>query len=109
MSFIGQGVEGPGGHVSGSGYSTSTQSAAVNFIPGAPAPSEQPIVSVYPAGQGLATINSAYPSSAAYQASTYAGNAPASSTPASSSLSLGTVALVLAAGAAAWLLLRKRR
>lgn len=87
-----------GGSSQGTGTAVSQQSATVNFIPSAPATSSPPIVSVYPAGQGLATLNTAYPTSAAV-----AG--PATSSPATSSTLLLYVALI---GGAAWLLFRKR-
>jgi hypothetical protein len=83
------------------GVSTSTQSAAVNFIPSATGPTSPPIVSVYPAGQGLQTLNSALPASAAYLSSTYGG--ASSAAPA-----LTTLLLLAGAGVAAWYFLRKR-
>src|SRR5690348_16697733 len=81
------------------GTSSSSQSASVNFLPSlAGGSSAPPVVSVYPAGQGLQTINTALPGSAAFQPQTY--GAPASS-------SIGTVLLLAGAGLAAWFLLRR--
>jgi len=94
-----------GARVSGSSTSMATQDASVQFIPSSTSSASGPLVSPYPAGQGLATLNSALPGSAAYRSGTYAGVAGASS--ASSST---TTLLVLAAlGVAAWWLLRKGR
>jgi|SRR5579883_2308790 len=92
-----------GGKVSGDSSSTATQDTAVNFIPSVTGPSSGALVSAYPAGQGLATINSALPGSAAFLPTTYA--APSSS----SSMSVTTLLLLAAAGAAAWWLLRRHR
>lgn len=102
MSFfdgrIGGTVEGTGGG------STSTQSATVNFLPST-SQSAPPVVSVYPAGQGLSTINQALPSSAAYS------SPPASSAPrlAPNATTYAYLAVIVALGAGAWLLLRKVR
>jgi hypothetical protein len=97
-------IEGPGGHVVGTGASSAQQNSVVNFIPSMTGTSAPPLVSPYPAGQGLATINSAYPASAAYLPSTYA-----TATSATSSPSLTTLLLLAGLAAGAWLLLRKRR
>ncbi len=55
-----------GGAASGSSSSNATQSATVSYAPSVV--NDNPpgvLVSPYPAGQGLATINAAYPASAA--------------------------------------------
>jgi len=93
-----------GARVSGSSTSTATQDASVQFIPSVTGSGAQPWVSPYPAGQGLATINTALPGSAAYRSSTYAGIAGASS-----SSSLTTLIVLAGIGLAAWWLLRKGR
>jgi hypothetical protein len=86
----------------GSATSNSAQSASVNFIPSQTDNSAPPIVSAYPAGQGLATLNNALPGSAAYLPSTYAGSAPASSP-------LTVLVIIAALGVGAWLLLKGKR
>lgn len=94
-----------GGKQSGTTVSTGTVETSAQFIPSVNVSNPPALVSPYPAGQGLATLNTAYPASAAYQPSTYA-----TGTSSSSSTSL-TMWLVLAAivGGGAWFLLRRRR
>ena len=88
-----------GGVTSGSSQSTAAQTANVNFVPTVNDQS-QPLVSSYPAGQGLATLNAAYPGSAAFGAPSLLG------TTGTSSLSATSLLLLAAVGVAAWLLLR---
>lgn len=58
-----------GGVVKGSAQSGAQQTASVNFFVPAGVQDTPPLVSPYAAGQGLSTINAAYPDSAAFGAS----------------------------------------
>jgi hypothetical protein len=95
-----------GGHASGTSTTTANLSGVVQFIPSVNEAAPPVLVSPYPAGQGLSTLNSAYPGSAAYLPGTYATAAGA----ATSSPSLTTLLLLGGAVAlGAWFLLRKHR
>jgi hypothetical protein len=66
-----------GGAVGGSSTSDATQSAVANFIPEElPSDPNPSIVSVYPAGSGLATLGTYYPGAA----QTSVGSTPAPTT-----------------------------
>ncbi|HEY3917735.1 MAG TPA: hypothetical protein VGL83_08070 [Stellaceae bacterium] len=100
-----------GGKVSGSSGSTAIQNTSLQFIPSVsqytPSP---PVVSIYPAGQGLSTINSALPDSAAWLPATYAAPATSSTTSSSTLSTLLPYLLIAgAAGLAGWFMLRKKR
>lgn len=68
----------------------------------------QPLVSSYPAGQGLATINSAYPASAAYQP-IYSTSTTTAAAATSSGLTTSDYLIFAAIAAAAWYFLRNKR
>lgn len=94
-----------GGRVSGSSGSNASQTATLQFIPTVNDNSQsQPLVSSYPAGQGLATLNTAYPASAAFLPSTYSTAATSTGT-----TSTTTLVVLAAIGIAAWFLLRKKK
>lgn len=97
-----------GGHVSGQSTSTSTQDASVSFMPTVIGSASQPLVSSYPAGQGLATINSAYPASAAYQP-IYSTSTTTAAAATSSGLTTSDYLIFAAIAAAAWYFLRNKR
>jgi hypothetical protein len=59
-----------GGKVSGTSNSTSTQSASINYIPSSTTSPGPPLVSTWPQGAGLATLNTAYPGSVSNPVST---------------------------------------
>jgi LPXTG-motif cell wall-anchored protein len=97
-----------GNKASGQSVSTGTNEAILSFVPSvniSDAAGQVPLVSPFPAGLGLATLNTAYPGSAIY------GGVPtAQAVPASSGLSTTTLLLVgLAVAGGAWFLLRKKR
>ena len=96
-----------GGRVDGQSTSTSSQTADVSFIPTVLGSASQPLVSSYPAGQGLATLNSAYPASAAYQ-SIY-GDTTTTAAAQSSGLTVSDYLIFAAVAAAAWYFLRHKR
>ncbi len=97
-----------GGGVEGSSNSNSTQGSSATFTPSAVLSLAGIPVSPDPVGQGLATVNSALPGSAAYNPASYfsiAQGTPA----ASSSSSLATWLVIGAAALAAWWLFHKGR
>ncbi|HEY1503718.1 MAG TPA: hypothetical protein VGF92_05425 [Stellaceae bacterium] len=94
-----------GAKVSGNTDSTATQTSSVSFIPSVSNNSSQPLVSSFPAGQGLSTLNTALPGSAAFLPSTYAGLT--TDTASSTTPSLTTLLLLGALAAGAFFLLRK--
>lgn len=98
---MGLNIANNGGTVQGDSNANATQSASVSFVPTVDQLT-QPIVSAYPAGQGLATLNTALPGSAAYLPATYAG------TTSTSALSATTLLLLAGLALGAWYFLRKR-
>lgn len=89
-----------GGKISGSSNSTASQSAAVSFLPTVNDIGSSPFVSSYPAGQGLSSINTALPASAAYLA-------PGQSYGTSTNSSASTWLIVAALAAAAYFFVKR--
>ena len=91
-----------GGKVSGQSISTSTQSGTITYIPSSTT-APPPLVSDYPAGAGLATLNTAYPGSAANPVAS-TGLVSTLTTDLGTGSDTVTILLLLALAAGAWLI-----